>query len=109
MSSPNHLATTGKLQDAVQLLLEFKGLLLSVAIAGFLDVVCRTVFILRGHLPIGNNLYRNQHNFLRRTVMTIFFIYLRTELKFFVVLWVWFTRHIGGRPKFDLEPMPYSE
>ena len=40
------------------------------------------IFQLRGHLPIGNNLYRNQHNFLRRTVMTIFFIYLRTELNY---------------------------
>ena len=47
--------------------------------------------------------------------MTLFFIYLSTELNYlsnniiFVVLWVWFTRYIGGRPKFDLETMPYSE
>ena len=26
-----------------------------------------------------------------------------------MVLWLWFTRYIGGRPKFDLETMPYSE
>ena len=37
---------------------------------------------LKGAVAIGNNLYRNQHNFLRRTVMTIFFIYLRTELNY---------------------------
>ena len=30
-------------------------------------------------------------------------------IKFFVVLWLWFTRYIGGRPKFDFETMPNSE
>ena len=47
--------------------------------------------------------------------MTLFFIYLRTELNYlsndtircgFVGV---VTRYIGGRPKFDLEAMPYSE
>ena len=47
--------------------------------------------------------------------MTLFFIYLCTELNYlsndiiFVVLWLWFTRYIGGRPKFDLKSMPSSE
>ena len=60
-------------------------------------------------------LFLNQHNFLIKKGMTLFFIYLRTELNYlsndiiFVVLWVWFTHYIGGRPKFDLETMPYSE
>ena len=64
---------------------------------------------------MGEQFFRNQHNFLRRTVMTIFFIYLRTELNYlsndiiFVVLWLWFTRYIGGLPKFDFQTMPYSE
>ena len=31
---------------------------------------------------MGNQYFRNQHNFLRRSVMTIFFIYLRTELNY---------------------------
>ena len=31
---------------------------------------------------MGNQIFRNQHNFLRRTFMTIFFIYLRTELNY---------------------------
>ena len=59
--------------------------------------------------------FLNQHNFFITKGMTLFFIYLCTELNylsndiFFVVLWLWFTRYIGGRPKFDLETMPYSE
>ena len=51
--------------------------------------------------------FLNQHNFLVTKGMVLFFIYLCTELKFFVVLW--FTRYIGGRPKFDLKSMPNSE
>ena len=31
---------------------------------------------------MGNQFFRNQHNFLRRTVMTIFYIYLSTELNY---------------------------
>ena len=31
---------------------------------------------------MGNHFFRNQHNFLRRTAMTIFYIYLRMELKY---------------------------
>ena len=31
---------------------------------------------------MGNQFFRNQHNFLRRTVMTIFFIYLHTDLNY---------------------------
>ena len=31
---------------------------------------------------MGNHFFRNQHNFLRHTVMTIFYIYLRTELNY---------------------------
>ena len=31
---------------------------------------------------MGEQFFRNQRNFLRRTVMTIFFIYLRTELNY---------------------------
>ena len=26
-----------------------------------------------------------------------------------MVLWLWFTRYIGGRPKFDFQTMPNSE
>ena len=37
---------------------------------------------LRGQQPIEVSLYRNQHNSLRRTVMTIFFIFLRMELNY---------------------------
>ena len=58
----------------------------------------------------------NQHNFLITTGMTLFFIYLRTELNYLsndiilcVVLWLWFTSYIGGRPKFDFQTMPNSE
>ena len=36
---------------------------------------------------MGNQFFRNQHNFLRRTVMTIFFIYLRTELTNDIILY----------------------
>ena len=59
--------------------------------------------------------FLNQHNFLITKGMTLFFIYLRTELNYlsnYIILCgfvVWFTRYIGGRPKFDLETMPYSE
>ena len=59
--------------------------------------------------------FLNQHNFLTTTGMTLFFIYLRTELNylsndiFFVVLWLWFTRYIGGHPKLDFQTMPNSE
>ena len=53
--------------------------------------------------------FLNQHNFLITMGMTLFFIYLRTELKFVVVLWLWFTSYIGGRPKFDFQTMPNSE
>ena len=31
---------------------------------------------------MGNQFFRNQYNFLRRTVMTIFYIHLRTELNY---------------------------
>ena len=55
-----------------------------------------------------NTLFLNQHNFLITTGMTLFFIYLRTELNYLsnniiVVLWLWFTRYVGGRPKFDFK------
>ena len=68
---------------------------------------------------MGNQFFRNQHNFLRRTVMTILFIYLRTELNylsndiilcgFVVVVYTLYRWTIGGRPKFDLLTMPNSE
>ena len=68
---------------------------------------------------MGNQFFRNQHNFLRRTVMTIFFIYLRTELNylsndiircgFVVMVYMLYRWTIGGRPKFDLLTMPNSE
>ena len=31
---------------------------------------------------MGNQFFRNQYNFLRHTVMTIFFIHLRMELNY---------------------------
>ena len=64
---------------------------------------------------MGNQFFRNQHNFLRRSVMTIFFIHLHTELNYLsndIILCgfvLWFTRYIGGRPKFDFQTMPNSE
>ena len=60
--------------------------------------------------------FLNQHNFLVTKGKTLFFIYLRTELNYLsndIILCgfvgVVYTLYIGGRPKFDLETMPYSE
>ena len=59
--------------------------------------------------------FLNQHNFLITTGMTLFFIYLRTELNYlsndiilcgFVVV---VYKLSGGRPKFDFQTMPNSE
>ena len=63
--------------------------------------------------------FLNQHNCLITTGMTLFFIYLRTELNyvsndiircgFVVVVYTLYRWTIGGRPKFDLLTMPNSK
>ena len=73
----------------------------------------------KGAVAHGDYFFLNQHNFLITIGMTLFFIYLRTELNylsndiilygFMVVVYTLYRWTIGGRPKFDLLTMPNSE